>query len=218
MQPRVPEFLPFIVAGLSSPELDVQFETMEIVSITVSSMGPEAGLEWIPRFLQILHECAIRTTDLPVDDYNGQLVNWSAGRAVGQMALVVAQSSSADLLTPTLADIVQLAQREVFVCKGCAAGALFTLSDLIADIGTDRDDITNLCDQIVNIMINSISIAESDDVSSMEAIQSCLANLIKKCGVEILSGRHMDLLTQLSGLLVVLSEQAMGENISKNLY
>jgi hypothetical protein len=116
---------------------------------------------------------------------------------------------------PALADISAVARRPVFVCRGCAARGLLALTDMIAGSSREAGEVTSLTDQIVNRLIDSITVADSEDVSSTEHIQAALADVVRKCGVEILGGRHTELLTRATEVLVDLIEHNVGEDLAK---
>jgi hypothetical protein len=132
------------------------------------------------------------------------------------MALVVAKPPLRELLGVALSDVVAVASSAAFVCRGCAARALFCLVDLVAGPPVpDGDEVSGLVDEVVGVLVESVSIAESDDVASMDWVLICLAELVKKCGVEVLGDRHMELLGRLSDMLGVLIDHPIGESISK---
>jgi hypothetical protein len=205
MRERLPDLLPAIAAGVRSTELDVQFEALNAVAVA----GDAAD------FLDILHDCAARASGAG-DGYDGSLMSRIAGRAVVQIALLVAKPPLRELLAAALSDVVAVASSGSFLCRGCAARALFCLVDLVAGPPVnDGAEVAALVDDAVAVLVESVSPADSDDVVSMDWVLMCLAELVKKCGVEVLGDRHMALLGRLSDMIGVLIDNSIGESISK---
>jgi hypothetical protein len=215
VRPRTAEFLPLILNALASTDIEVQCETVDVISVMLCGIPPDQSAPHVADVVTVLHECANRSTELPPDDYQARLVELTAGQAVIQLAYIVGTFGMADLLVPALADIATVAKRPAFVCTGCAATALLALTDMIAGSSREASEVTALTEQIVNRLIDSITVADSDDVVSTEHIQQALADLMKKCGVEILGGRHTELLTRATDVLIDLIEHNVGEDLAK---